>query len=83
VGQAMITRRDRRLHAGCGSPTRFPGGVGKTRGNAANFTSLINDGEHKLFDRLPDETWFCAGHGRDSTLGAQRPSVPEWRAGGR
>ena len=60
----------------------FPGGVGNTRGNAANFTSLINDVEHKLFDRLPDETWFYPGHGGDSTLGAERPSLPEWRARG-
>ncbi len=60
----------------------FPGGVGATRGNAANFTSLIDDVEHKLFDRLPDETWFYPGHGNDSTLGAERPSIPEWRSRG-
>ena len=60
----------------------FPGGVGATRGNAANFASLIDDVEHKLFDRLPDETWFYPGHGNDSTLGAERPSIPEWRARG-
>lgn len=60
----------------------FPGGVGNTRGNAENFTSLINDVERKLFDRLPDDTWFYPGHGNDSTLGAERPSLPEWRARG-
>lgn len=60
----------------------FPGGVGNTRGDAANFTSLIDDVERKLFDRLPDETWFYPGHGKDSTLGAERPSLPEWRARG-
>ncbi len=60
----------------------FPGGVGATRGNASNFASLIDDVEHKLFDRLPDETWFYPGHGNDSTLGAERPSIPEWRARG-
>jgi glyoxylase-like metal-dependent hydrolase (beta-lactamase superfamily II) len=60
----------------------FPGGVGNTFGNEANFTSLINDVEQKLFDRLPDDTWFYPGHGRDSTLGAERPSLPEWRARG-
>jgi glyoxylase-like metal-dependent hydrolase (beta-lactamase superfamily II) len=60
----------------------FPGGVGNTRGNAKNFASLINDVEHKLFDKLPDETWFYPGHGRDSTIGAERPSVPDWRARG-
>ncbi|MBX6751476.1 MAG: MBL fold metallo-hydrolase [Micromonosporaceae bacterium] len=60
----------------------FPGGVGNTRGNPADFASLINDVERKLFDRLPDETWFYPGHGRDSTLGAERPSLPDWRARG-
>jgi glyoxylase-like metal-dependent hydrolase (beta-lactamase superfamily II) len=60
----------------------FPGGVGNTRGNAKDFESLINDVEHKLFDRLPNETWFYPGHGKDSTLGAERPSIPEWRARG-
>jgi glyoxylase-like metal-dependent hydrolase (beta-lactamase superfamily II) len=60
----------------------FPGGVGNTRGNAADFASLIGDVQRKLFDRLPDETWFYPGHGRDSTLGAERPSLSEWHARG-
>jgi len=60
----------------------FPGGVGNTRGNAANFASLLGDVESKLFNRLPDETWFYPGHGKDSTLGTERPSLPEWRARG-
>ncbi len=60
----------------------FPGGVGNTWGDADNFRSLIDDVEHKLFDRLPDDTWFYPGHGADSTLGAQRPAIPEWRARG-
>jgi glyoxylase-like metal-dependent hydrolase (beta-lactamase superfamily II) len=60
----------------------FPGGVGNTQGNAENFASLINDVEHKLFDRLPDQTWFYPGHGKDSTLGTERPAIPQWRARG-
>jgi glyoxylase-like metal-dependent hydrolase (beta-lactamase superfamily II) len=60
----------------------FPGGVGNTRGNAENFASLIGDVETKLFGRLDDDTWFYPGHGKDSTLGAERPSVPEWRERG-
>jgi glyoxylase-like metal-dependent hydrolase (beta-lactamase superfamily II) len=60
----------------------FPGGVGNTDRDPERFGSLINDVEHKLFDRLPDETWFYPGHGRDSTLGAERPALPEWRARG-
>jgi glyoxylase-like metal-dependent hydrolase (beta-lactamase superfamily II) len=60
----------------------FPGGVGITLGDAAAFASLIDDVEHKLFDRLPDDTWFYPGHGKDSTLGAERPHLAEWRARG-
>ena len=60
----------------------FPGGVGNTRGNRENFTSLIGDVETKLFARLGDDTWFYPGHGKDSTLGAERPHLPEWRARG-
>jgi hypothetical protein len=51
-------------------------------GSPRDFTSLIDDVEHKLFDRLPDDTWFYPGHGNDSTLGAERGSLPEWRARG-
>jgi glyoxylase-like metal-dependent hydrolase (beta-lactamase superfamily II) len=59
----------------------FPGGVGKT-GSPEDFTSLIDDVETKVFGRLPDETWFYPGHGDDSTLGAERPHLAEWRARG-
>jgi glyoxylase-like metal-dependent hydrolase (beta-lactamase superfamily II) len=56
--------------------------VGNTFGSAENFATLIDDVEGKLFGRLPDETWFYPGHGNDSTLGAERSSIPDWRARG-
>jgi glyoxylase-like metal-dependent hydrolase (beta-lactamase superfamily II) len=59
----------------------FPGGPGLTT-NPADFSSLIDDLEARVFATLPDDTWFYPGHGKDSTLGAERPSVPEWRARG-
>jgi glyoxylase-like metal-dependent hydrolase (beta-lactamase superfamily II) len=59
----------------------FPGGVGKT-GSPADFTSLMDDVEERVFGELPDETWFYPGHGNDSTLGAERPHLGEWRARG-
>ncbi|SDC69994.1 Glyoxylase, beta-lactamase superfamily II [Geodermatophilus telluris] len=59
----------------------FPGGVGKTW-SAADFTSLLADVEERLFGALPDDTWVYPGHGKDTTLGAERPSLPEWRARG-
>jgi glyoxylase-like metal-dependent hydrolase (beta-lactamase superfamily II) len=59
----------------------FPGGVGKTW-SRSDFETLIDDVEHKVFDRLPDETWVYPGHGDDTTLGAERPHLPEWRERG-
>jgi glyoxylase-like metal-dependent hydrolase (beta-lactamase superfamily II) len=59
----------------------FPGGVGKTS-SPADFTSLLDDVEKKLFGQLADDTWFYPGHGNDSTLGAERPALDEWRARG-
>ena len=59
----------------------FPGGPGRTT-NPADFTSLMNDLEQRVFDQLPDPTWVYPGHGNDTTLGAERPHIPEWRARG-
>jgi glyoxylase-like metal-dependent hydrolase (beta-lactamase superfamily II) len=59
----------------------FPGGPGRTT-NPRDFASLMGDLEAKIFGRLPDDTWFYPGHGKDSTLGAERPAIPEWRARG-
>jgi glyoxylase-like metal-dependent hydrolase (beta-lactamase superfamily II) len=57
----------------------FPGGVGNTQGDSARFQQLIEDVSTRIFDALPDETWFYPGHGNDSTLGAERPHLQEWR----
>ena len=59
----------------------FPGGPGRTT-NPTDFTSLMDDLEAKVFGALPDVTWFYPGHGNDSTLGRERPAIPEWRARG-
>jgi glyoxylase-like metal-dependent hydrolase (beta-lactamase superfamily II) len=60
----------------------FPGGVGNTWGDPDAFRSLFHDVRTKVFDRLPDETWFYPGHGDDSTLGAERPHLEEWEERG-
>ncbi len=60
----------------------FPGGVGNTFGDGEAFRSLLADVRTKVFDRLPDETWFYPGHGDDSSLGTERPHLPEWEARG-
>jgi glyoxylase-like metal-dependent hydrolase (beta-lactamase superfamily II) len=41
----------------------------------------MDDLEERIFV-LPDDTWFCPAHGNDSTLGAERSHIPEWRARG-
>ncbi|GAA3068883.1 MBL fold metallo-hydrolase [Streptomyces olivoverticillatus] len=60
----------------------FPGGVGNTHDDPKAFASLIDDVETKLFGQLSDETWVYPGHGNDTTLGAERPHLAEWRERG-
>ena len=56
--------------------------MGNTQQDAQRFTSLIDDVEERLFGTLPDSTWVYPGHGGDTTLGAERPHLGEWRARG-
>ncbi len=60
----------------------FPGGPGNTFGDTENFISLMDDLEERVFAILPDDTWVYPGHGADTTLGAERPHLAEWRARG-
>jgi len=60
----------------------FPGGPGNTERDPQRFTSLMDDLEARVFGVFADSTWVYPGHGKDTTLGAERPSVPEWRARG-
>lgn len=60
----------------------FPGGPGNTFGDAEKFTSLMDDLERKVFGPLPDSTWIYPGHGKDSTIGVERPHLREWRERG-
>lgn len=59
----------------------FPGGVGNTEQDPKRFATLIDEVERKLFP-LPDSTWVYPGHGTDTTLGRERPALPQWRARG-
>jgi glyoxylase-like metal-dependent hydrolase (beta-lactamase superfamily II) len=60
----------------------FPGGVGNTWKDPLAFESLYNGVVEKIFNRLPDDTWVYPGHGKDTTLGAERPQLAEWRERG-
>ena len=59
----------------------FPGGVGATRDREA-FDQLYTDVVERVFDRFDDDTWVYPGHGSDTTLGAEREHLPQWRARG-
>lgn len=60
----------------------FPGGVGNTQKDPGRFAQLIDDVEHRVFDAYDDDTWVYPGHGSDTTLGAERPHLQEWRERG-
>jgi glyoxylase-like metal-dependent hydrolase (beta-lactamase superfamily II) len=59
----------------------FPGGVGKTW-QPGDFSQLIEDVTTRVFDVYDDSTVVYPGHGDDTTLGAERPSLSEWRERG-
>lgn len=59
----------------------FPGGVGRTT-TPAEFASLIDDVEARIFAVYPDDTVVWPGHGAPTTLGVERPHLAEWRARG-
>jgi hypothetical protein len=57
---------------------------GRGRQVDRKFTSDEQGDEpvERVFGQLPDETWVYPGNGDDTTLGKERPSIPEWRARG-
>src|SRR5262249_45009355 len=61
--------------------TLFPGGVGNTKGRTGHFFTIIRSVEYRLF-ALPDDTIIYPGHGNPSTIGTERPSLPEWKERG-
>ncbi len=77
---ALVYRGEDHPHIFTGD-SLFPGGPGKTAG-PDEFGSLLGDLEERVFGSLPDETWVYPGHGDDTTLSKERPSLPEWRARG-
>jgi glyoxylase-like metal-dependent hydrolase (beta-lactamase superfamily II) len=42
----------------------------------------MDDLEARVFGELGDDTWVYPGHGKDTKLGTERPSIPEWRERG-
>lgn len=70
----------RRVHLFTGD-SLFPGGVGRTW-SPADFTTLLDDVEERVFGVYPDDTVVHPGHGAPTTLGAERPNLPAWRQRG-
>ena len=71
---------DDRVHLFTGD-CLFPGGVGKTWKDG-EFEQLLDDVSTRLFDVYADSTVVYPGHGDDTTLGAERPHLGEWRERG-
>jgi glyoxylase-like metal-dependent hydrolase (beta-lactamase superfamily II) len=59
----------------------FPGGVGKASKDG-DFERLLGGVTNKVFDVYDDSTVVYPGHGDDTTLGAERPHLAEWRERG-
>jgi len=59
----------------------FPGGVGKTW-QPGDFERLLDDVSSRVFDVYDDSTVVYPGHGDDTTVGAERPHLAEWRERG-
>lgn len=58
--------------------TLFPGGPGNTWEDADAFAQIIAAIESKLFV-LGDDTAVYPGHGDDTTIGAEKPHLQEWK----
>lgn len=73
-----------------GAPTQvftgdslFPGGVGNTGRDPQRFSSLFSDVASRIFERYRgDDAVVRPGHGKPTTLGAERPHLAEWEARG-
>jgi glyoxylase-like metal-dependent hydrolase (beta-lactamase superfamily II) len=81
IALAYTDPQDEVVHLFTGD-SLFPGGPGNTEKDPQRFGSLMDDLEARVFGVYPDSTWVYPGHGKDTTLGGERPSVPEWRARG-
>ena len=57
--------------------TLFPGGPGNTQKDPVRFERIISSVRERLFS-LPLDTVVYPGHGRDTTIGAEKPHLQEW-----
>ncbi len=57
--------------------TLFPGGPGATKWDYSSFDDIITNIDDRLFVHDP-ATIVLPGHGVDTTIGAERPSLQSW-----
>ncbi|MDV8001732.1 MBL fold metallo-hydrolase [Rhodococcus sp. IEGM 1408] len=79
-GIALLLRTDEGTHLFPGD-SLFPGGPGKTA-TPELFAALMDDLETRVFAQLDDDVLVHPGHGDDTTLGAERPNLGQWRERG-
>jgi glyoxylase-like metal-dependent hydrolase (beta-lactamase superfamily II) len=58
--------------------TLFPGGPGNTKFETGDFPTIIRSIEDRLFSTLPADTFVMPGHGADTSIGNESPSLQEW-----
>jgi glyoxylase-like metal-dependent hydrolase (beta-lactamase superfamily II) len=62
--------------------TLFPGGPGATKFPGGDFTTIIESIESRFFRILDDDVLVLPGHGDDTTIGTEKPSLDAWVARG-
>jgi len=62
--------------------TLFPGGPGNTSFENADFGTIIESIEERLFVPFGPDTLVLPGHGVSTTIGAESPHLAEWVARG-
>ena len=58
--------------------TLFPGGPGNTKPADADFDTIIESIDRRLFAPLDADTIVMPGHGDDTTIGTELPHLQEW-----
>ncbi|MDO4918546.1 MBL fold metallo-hydrolase [Kocuria sp.] len=61
--------------------TLFQGGPGATGRSYSDFPTIIESIEQRLLS-LPEDTLVLPGHGESTTVGREKPHLPEWIARG-
>jgi glyoxylase-like metal-dependent hydrolase (beta-lactamase superfamily II) len=58
--------------------TLFPGGPGNTSTEGADFDTIIESIDRRIFARFDPDTVVLPGHGLATTVGQESPHLQEW-----